>query len=116
MENAKPIPRSDAKFYAIPGGDCWLYPDCPTGRLSCAYVESTGRYPEKGFRKNLRCTESMFVIEGEFRIWVGGQEFPLRQHDLFYVPVGTPYALEGTGKTLVFIEPKWDSAQNVQVD
>ena len=108
--------QEQAKHYPLPGGECWLYPDCDTGRLSCAYVEQTGRYPEKGFRKNLTCTEAFFVLDGEMDIIINGEKQRLKQHDVVYVPLNTPYAVEGKGRTLVFIEPKWDSAQNVQVD
>lgn len=105
--------QEEAKKYDIPGGTCWLYPDCPTGRLSCAYVVSEGRYPESGFRKNTVCTEAMFIIEGEFTITIGGESRQLKPRDVAYVPVGVPYSMDGKGVTLVFIEPKWDSAQNV---
>ncbi len=104
----------DAKKYDIAGGVCWLYPDCPTNRLSCAYVEQDGRYPVEGFRKNERCTEAMFIIEGSLTLVVGGEKHVLKPHDIYYVPINTPYSVEGTGKSLVFIEPKWESAQNVQ--
>ncbi len=105
--------QADAKKYEIPGGDCYLYPDCPTGRLSCALVLQKGRYPETGFRKNSICTEAMFVIEGEFTLTVANETVKLKQHDVVYIPLDTPYTIEGEGKTLVFIEPKWDGAQNV---
>jgi mannose-6-phosphate isomerase-like protein (cupin superfamily) len=105
--------QSDAKKYPLPGGTCWLYPDCPTGRLSCALVEQDGRYPEEGFRKNSICTESMFVLDGEFTLTVGESVKTLKKHDLAYIPLDTPYSIEGKGSVFVFIEPKWDSAQNV---
>ena len=104
--------QRDAKEYVIPGGTCFLYPDCPTGRLSCAYVVQDGRYPETGFRKNSICTEAMFIIEGSFSMTIAGETRVLHPKDVVYVPVGVPYSIEGKGTTLVFIEPKWDSAQN----
>lgn len=114
-----PHTQEGAKLYDIPGGKCWLYPHCPTGKLSFAYVEEEGRYPEKGYRKNERCTEAFFVLEGELTLTIGGEGgevHVLRQHDLFYVPLNTPYSVDGKGKSIVFIEPEWDSAQNIQVD
>ncbi len=104
--------KADAKKYDIPGGTCYLYPDCPTGRLSCAYVLQEGRYPETGFRKNSVCTEAMFIIDGQFTMTIEGQTRELGPKDVVYVPVGAAYSIEGNGTTLVFIEPKWDSAQN----
>lgn len=105
--------QSDAKKYDIPGGTCYLYPDCPTGRLSCAYVLQDGRYPEEGFRKNSVCTEAMFIIDGRFTMTIDGETRELGPKDVVYVPVGAAYSIEGKGTTFVFIEPKWDSAQNV---
>ncbi len=112
-EQSPIVTKADAKKYDIPGGVCYLYPDCPTGRLSCAYVEQVGRYPEQGFRKNLKCTEAMFIIDGDMTFIIDGKTFPVKPHDVVYVPLNTPYAVEGTGRSLVFIEPKWESDQNV---
>lgn len=106
-------PKSSAKEYAIPGGNCFLYPDCPTGRLSSAHIIQDGRYPETGFKMNKICTESIFIINGNFEITVGEEKYPLTQYDIFYIPVKVPYSISGTGEALVFIEPKWDSAQNI---
>lgn len=106
----------DAKEYDIPGGRCYLYPDSPTGRLSCALVEETGRYPKKGFKQNAICTEAFFVIEGKLKVTVGKKTFTAKANDVVYIPPNTPYAVEGEGKTFVFIEPKWDSAQNTAID
>ncbi len=108
--------KSDAKKYAIPGGDCYLYPDSPTGRLSCAYVVQDGRYPEQGRKVNKVCTEAMFIIDGEYTMDLGGEILKLKAHDVVYVTPGTPYSIEGKGTSFVFIEPKWDSTQNVQAD
>lgn len=105
--------KADAKKYAIDGGECYLYPDCKTGRLSCAYVIQDGRYPLKGRKVNKTCTEAMFIIDGEYQMDLGGKKLSLKAHDLVYVTPNTPYSIEGKGTSLVFIEPKWDSKQNV---
>ncbi|MCE9643152.1 MAG: cupin domain-containing protein [Candidatus Andersenbacteria bacterium] len=107
--------QNQAKKYDIAGGVCYLYPDSPTDRLSCAYVEQDGRYPEQGSRQNEYCTEAMFIIDGEFSANVGGKEQKLEAGDVLYVQPRTPYSIEGKGKTFVFIEPKWNSEQNTQV-
>lgn len=113
MKENTPVSISDATQYDIPGGRCYLYPDSPTGRLSCAFVEQNGRYPAKGFRENLVCTEAFFVIEGEMRVTIKGHVFVMKPQDVIYIPPLTPYAVEGVGKTFVFIEPQWSGAQNV---
>ncbi len=106
---------TDAKQYDIPGGHCYLYPDSPTGRLSCALVEQDGRYPTAGFRQNAVCTEALFVIDGDFQVIMDNKAHPLKSRDMVYIPPHTPYAVEGKGTVFVFIEPKWDSAQNTAV-
>lgn len=107
---------SDAKEYPIPGGTCHLYPDCPTGRLSCALVEQKGRYPEKGYKVNEKCTEAIFVMEGVFTVTLGDQTHKVSKHDVVYIVPGTKYSLDGEGKAFVFIEPKWDGKQNTPVN
>lgn len=107
--------KKQAKEYEIAGGTCFLYPDSPTGRLSAALVNQDGRYPEKGYRQNEFCTEAMFIIEGAFTATINGVAHELGLHDVLYVAPKTPYSIEGKGTTFVFIEPKWDSAQNTQV-
>ncbi|OGY37370.1 MAG: hypothetical protein A3E36_03005 [Candidatus Andersenbacteria bacterium RIFCSPHIGHO2_12_FULL_45_11b] len=107
--------RNQAKKYDIAGGVCYLYPDSPTERLSAAYVEQSGRYPEEGYRQNEYCTEAMFIIDGVFTASVGGEIHRLESGDVLYVQPKTPYSIEGAGKTFVFIEPKWNSDQNTQV-
>lgn len=106
----------DAKTYDIPGGVCRLYPDSPTGRLSCAAVESTGRYPETGRKMNRTCTEAIYVIEGELSLSLGEEKKTLSKGDVAYIAPGTPYSIEGKAKVFVFIEPKWDKTQSVAVD
>lgn len=105
---------SDAKEYPIPGGTCRLYEDCPTGRLSCAVIEQDGRYPEQGFRVNATCTEAVYVIDGDFEVTLGNSYATLGAGDVAYIVPGTRYAIDGKGKAFVFIEPRWDKAQNTQ--
>lgn len=104
-----------AKKYDIPGGICYLYPDSPTERLSAAFVKQDGRYPTEGYRKNERCTEALFILNGELTIYLAETPHQLKPKDVVYIPPGTPYAIEGKGEAFVFIEPKWDSTQNTQV-
>jgi mannose-6-phosphate isomerase-like protein (cupin superfamily) len=106
---------TDTKQYDIPGGRCYLYPDSPTGRLSCALVEQAGRYPSTGFRQNAVCTEALFIIDGNFQVTVNGRVNALKPRDIVYIPPHTPYAVDGKGTVFVFIEPKWNSDQNTAV-
>ncbi len=107
---------AEGKTYDIPGGSCTLYPDAPTGRLSCALVQQKGRYPEQGKRVNKRCTEAIFVIDGELILTLSDRTVTLKKNDVVYVTPGQPYAIEGTATVFVFIEPKWDKTQNVPAE
>jgi mannose-6-phosphate isomerase-like protein (cupin superfamily) len=107
--------KKEAKQYDIPGGVCYLYPDSPTERLSAAYVEQDGRYPEEGYRQNQYCTEAMFIIDGTFTATLNGVVHEVNAGDVLYVQPKTPYSIEGKGKTFVFIEPKWNPEQNTPV-
>lgn len=116
QKNEKPIVHlSDAAKYEIPGGTCHLYPDSPTGRLSCALVQQKGRYPEKGRKVNKTCTEALFIIRGTFTVTLGDTTQKVTANDVVYIVPGTPYSLEGEGDAFVFIEPKWDGKQNTPV-
>lgn len=108
------VSQADAKQYEIPGGVCTLYPDSPTGRLSCALVRQQGRYPVEGKRINSRCTEAIYVVDGELHISAGDVQAVLRSGDVVYIPPGNPYCIEGKATAFVFIEPKWDKTQNTQ--
>lgn len=106
---------ADAHKYPIPGGTCYLYPDSPTGRLSCAFVQQKGRYPEKGRKVNATCTEALFILKGKFTVTLGDTTQEVTEKDVVYIVPGTPYSLEGEGDAFVFIEPKWDGKQNTAV-
>ncbi|MEX0649755.1 MAG: cupin domain-containing protein [Candidatus Andersenbacteria bacterium] len=108
--------QSDARSYDLEGGHCYLYPDSPTEKLSCALVEQDGRYPTEGYKQNSICTEAFFVIDGSLKITVNGEVHQMNKHDVAYIPPKTPYAVEGKGTVFIFIEPKWDSTQNTSAE
>ncbi|MBP9750262.1 MAG: cupin domain-containing protein [Candidatus Peribacteraceae bacterium] len=106
------VPFETAKVYDIPGGKCTLYDSCPTNRLSVATIVQDGRYPEEGQRVNARCTEAILVLEGELTVTLDEKPVILKPGDLVYITPKTPYSVEGKGKAVVMIEPKWDKTQN----
>lgn len=109
------VRASDGKVYDIPGGKVRLYEDAKTDRLSCAFVQSVGRYPEAGQKLNKVCTEAIFVLDGEITVTLGADVHVLKKHDVVYIVPNTPYSIEGKADVFVFIEPKWDKTQNVPV-
>ena len=106
--------QKEGERYIIPGGtDCILYPNAITGDMSCAYLEMDGIYPEKGMRKNLTCVEAFFIIKGSVVVTLDTESKRINAGDVLYVPLNTPYKVEGVATIFVFINPSWDSEQNV---
>lgn len=111
-----PIPISQATQYFIDGGECYLYPDQKHSNMSCAYVVQDSRYPVENFKMNTECTESFFIIDGEYTLTLGHETHMLQAKDVVHVPLNTPYSIEGKGTSFVFIEPNWKSEQNIACD
>lgn len=114
-----PITSQDSPLvtrYDIDGGVCYLYPDAEHAELSSAFVLQDGRYPVENFKMNKECTEAFFIIDGEYTLTLGHETRTLKAHDVVYVPLNTPYAIEGKGKSFVYITPKWKGEQNVHCD
>ena len=44
-----------------------------------------------------RYSEQIFVLDGEFTVWVGGQKTVMRRGDDVVIPPGTPHAVHVTG-------------------
>lgn len=107
------IHKENAQVFTIPGGTSGLlYPASPKGDQSLAVVETHGVYPEKGYSINDICTETLYMLEGEFQLHYNNDVFLLKPGDVFMVLPGNKYKIIGNGKACVLISPSWDSAQN----
>lgn len=105
--------KEQAQSFTIPGGtDGRLYPSHPAGEQTIAFVTMDGRYPEKGYSINERCTETLYVTEGAFTLTYGEESFELREGDVFMILPGTKYAITGRGSSVDVITPEWDKSQN----
>ncbi|MBI2411514.1 MAG: cupin domain-containing protein [Candidatus Kerfeldbacteria bacterium] len=105
--------QQDAQEFTIPGGTHgYLYPTHPKGEQSIAYIEMDGVYPEAGYSRNDRCTETIYVLEGEMEIEYQGQWHTLKPHDLLMIEPENKYRSRGCGKAMVVITPGWDKSQN----
>ena len=120
----------DGHSFTIPGGTTGvLYPAHPKGEQSVAVVKLDGVYPEKGYSLNDVCTETLYVLEGEIKMYslevkMGSgtdspgetepdpKEYTLEPGDLFMIVPGNKYRLTGKGRACVLITPAWDSKQN----
>ncbi len=107
------VAKDKAQKFSIPGGtNGLLYPPSPKGDQSMAVIEMDGVYPEKGHSLNDICTETIYQLEGQFRIEVNGQWHELKSGDLLMILPGNKYKVTGKGKACVLISPSWDSKQN----
>lgn len=103
----------DAEQFTIEGGTVGrLYPADPNNAQSIAYIEMDGQYPVEGYSINEFCTETLYILEGEFIEEVDGKEYILKPGDVLMVLPGQKYKSRGTGKALVFITPGWEKSQN----
>lgn len=77
-----------------------------------AFIEMDGVYPEHGYSMNDRCTETIYVLEGEFVEEIDGKEVRLGPGDVCMVLPGQKYRSSGKGKAVLAITPAWDKEQN----
>lgn len=104
---------TDATRFSIPGGTSGaVYPAHPTGEQSVAHVHMDGVYPVVGYSINTRCTESLFMLQGSFRVRTDDTEHLIGKGDFLIILPGTKYRIEGGGEALDIITPAWDAKQN----
>ncbi len=105
--------KKQAQKFKIPGGTSgYLYPNHPKGEQSIALVSAKGRYPDRGWSINSKCTETIFVLSGNLKINVDGKIFYLKRDDLIMILPGQKYKIRGKAKTLDLITPFWEKEQN----
>ena len=109
----------DSESFSIDGGTSGhLFPSHPQQEQTIAKVSLDGVYPETGMSLNSRCTETLYMLEGELRLTAGDETLTLQQDDMYMILPGTPYRIEGKGVCLDIITPAWDKSQNkiIEID
>lgn len=107
------ISKDQATSFDIPGGTSGrIYPDSPNGDQTIAQVQLDGVYPERGFSLNDHCTETIYMLDGQFDLTYGTKTYTLNPGDLFMILPGTKYRITGRGQALDLITPSWDKSQN----
>ena len=105
--------EKNAQHFTIPGGTKGvLYTASPKDDQSIAVIQMDGKYPQFGYSLNDICTETLYMLEGSFRVEYDGAWYTLSPGDLLMLLPGKKYRTEGKGKACVFISPAWDSTQN----
>lgn len=107
------LSKDKAQSFTIPGGTTGvLFPPSPKGDQSVAVIEMNGVYPAQGYSRNDYCTETIYMVEGQFEVEYDGQWYTLNPGDLIMLLPNKKYRTKGNGKACVFISPAWDSKQN----
>ena len=84
--------------------------------INGAVIELTGRYPDKGRAVNLRCKILSYVISGNGKVVVEGEEVNLNQGDLILIEPGEKYFWQGNLKLFISSTPAWSPEQYKEVE
>lgn len=84
--------------------------------INVAHVEVLGRYPEKGRVTNEKCKELAYIMEGNGKIVVEGEEISLDEKDLILLEPGERFYWEGKMKMLMSCAPAWHMEQHREVE
>ena len=107
------IKKSQSKDFSIPGGtNGKIYPSSPDGDFTLAHVSMDGFYPQKGFSINNTSKETLYILEGSFKVEVEGELFKLEKGDVIMIDPQKKYRIEGKGEALDIITPAWEKNIN----
>ena len=109
--------KADGQDFKIDGGTSGvIYPPHPKGDHTIARLKMEGVYPVLGYSINERCSETIVMIKGKFKIRANDNVAEIGEGDVFVITPGTKYRVEGNGEALDVITPKWDKGQNKVVN
>jgi len=110
---SKLVKKKDGQAFSIPGGTTGIiYPEHLDIGCSIVEVSMFGEYPVGGYSINERCSETLFMLDGEFRVRVDEIVHTLLPGDMLTIVPFSKYRIEGTGRVIDIITPKWDKDQN----
>ena len=84
--------------------------------INGAVIELNGRYPENGRVVNSKCKELAFIIEGQGKLVIEGQEAELGQGDLVLIEPGEKYFWQGNLKMFIPCTPAWYPEQHLEME
>ena len=96
---------------------CWVseYP-LNDKDINGAFVELTGREPDKGRVVNLVCKELAYIIKGSGKIVVEGSEVSLKAGDLVLIEPGEKFFWDGNMTMFLPCAPAWYHDQYKEVE
>jgi len=84
--------------------------------ISIAFIELRGRYPDKGRVTNQICKEMVFVVKGEGKVEIDGNEFILNEGDTILIQPNQKFFWEGNLVLVMPCHPAWYPEQHVEVE
>lgn len=88
----------------------------PTRILSISHMVVKGRHPEKGFIHEKDCAFVMYVLKGNGKYYVSGDEIEVTTGDVVYVPGDNTFACEGDFEYVTIDVPAFYQEQQELVD
>ncbi|MBI4087731.1 MAG: hypothetical protein HY434_02795 [Candidatus Liptonbacteria bacterium] len=105
--------KQKSKKFVINGGTRGIiYPDHPRGEHTIAKIIMNGTYPVAGYSINQKCSETILMLSGIFRVRTNNTIREIRPGDILVILPKTKYRVEGRGEALDIITPAWDKKQN----
>lgn len=105
--------KSQAKKFSISGGTQGLiYPNHPQGQHTIALIKMNGKYPVVGYSINQKCSETIIVLAGIFKIRIDNNVYKIKPGDVLIILPKTRYRIEGQGEAIDVITPAWNKRQN----
>ncbi len=75
--------------------------------IDTAFIEITGRYPDRGRVMNRVCKEIVFVTKGRGRIEVDGEMMAVEEGDSIFIRPNQRFFFEGKLDIVVSCHPAW---------
>jgi len=93
------------------GPACTVYEYKGVEKLSLAFAEVRGRFPDKDWGKNTACTEAYYVVAGKGKVNIEGKETEIIEGDVVIFKPGEKYFVEGNLDLVIPSTPAWSVDQ-----
>lgn len=85
--------------------------------INGAVIKINGRYPQQGRVVNQKCKELAFVLKGNGKLFIEGNEVVVEKDDLVLLEPGERYYWEGNRLEMFMpCTPAWYPAQHQEVE
>lgn len=83
--------------------------------INIALIEISGRYPDKGRVINEICKEVALVVNGNGKVEIDGEEFPIKEGDSILIQPNQKFFWEGKMKLVMVCHPAFYPEQHKTV-